>query len=201
MATNRFTKSSQLSEEAFIGLLYDYVLATPVPLCAARTGVSEKSVSKKFIEFGRRAEQDRRLSRDFPQTPPADDPIWSKLKDCIFECPENVEVATLQHKEVQNMYGLEKRSSRKATYSKKLKKSACTNCPFANAIFRIPEGVLEALHMMSANSRKWAKVEEFKYHYIRATLHSAIRRYREDRVLSPTGLVDMFLKSFVENPL
>lgn len=196
MPYNRFTKGNQIHEGAFVGIVYDYVLGTTASACADRVGVSAKTVAKKFEKLSTRAAADKSIGGHLTDLPDGDDPVWSAMEFCIFECP-SAELHYAVHEVPPNADKLHSRQS--VTYKTKKEGTSCNICPLGNPP-NFPERLTQRLFGMRTISQGWDS-GKFKSHYVRSVLQCTVLTNRVENSLTPHDLVNVILKSLEKEPL
>lgn len=91
MAFNRYIKSGQITEEQFIGIVYDYVLGATYTACAKRVGISKETARNRFEQLRAIVVNHPVASAGFCWLPKSNDPFWRELKRCIYSCPSCTE--------------------------------------------------------------------------------------------------------------
>ncbi len=199
MAYNRFTRSKQLSEETFVGLLFDYLIGVPASVCSDRLGVKADTVNTKFQRFSERAATEPAIGGVLCLMPKKEDPIWGALFDCIFECEESEEFPLAINSNFQSYYRNKRTTVNTFTWRKNRKKDICSSCPLP-CLHKIDDSIVRSLFYQSNLTKKFHR-KNFYYYFIRSNITESILRNRCDISHFTQSTLNQFLKSFRKRPL
>lgn len=195
MPPNRFTKSHQISERVFQGIVFDYVLEVSPQVTADRVGVSAKTVHR-YVRLLRK----RLFDLNSGKLPAAEDTVWDDVHFCLYECPnlihEKFELKQVYH------YAFLLPSSRRGKnleIPRRRNLGKCSNCKLTSP-FELPELVQFRLSLMQSNARRYDR-KDFPYFLIETCTFQHYRKVRVHPKQSTLDLALFLLRSCWENPL
>ena len=200
MSSNRFTKTNQMSEAAFVGLVYDYLIGIPVAVSARRVGVKRDTADEKFQEFGARLETDKSICPLLTDLPEENDVVWSALYDCVFKCKDVRELGIKEIKDFPSAYSENlKPTLKKLTWNKPISSDGCSVCPLEKG-HSIPDPVIEKLFYFKAMSRGMRR-DKFRSVFLRSVIVQGILTNRTTENASLNSVAKALLISFQKNPV
>jgi hypothetical protein len=90
---NKYCRNTKLSEEEFVDAFMAFMSGLGATAYARNTGRTDRTVRQLFSRFRERLASDQELMGWVgvgPELPDSNDPIWTKIYDCMFNCPAYV---------------------------------------------------------------------------------------------------------------